>query len=162
MAFNRGSIFLRRAVGSASLLRRNRYSPTALAFPACSPSLSTPTDHIEGDCNKKTFSSDSASAYHLQGGPSHMRAAVFWEPNKPLTLEDFHIPRPKANEVLIKTKGTYLLVFGRPFSFLFFFHYLLSYMFLIESVIFFYQNFILKTGLYKCAKCIFIVFPNKQ
>nr|GMC60964.1 alcohol dehydrogenase 1B [Ipomoea batatas] len=105
MAFNRGSIFLRRAVGSANLLRGNRYSPTALAFPACSPSLSTPTDHIEGDCNKKTFSSDSASAYHLQGGPSHMRAAVFWEPNKPLTLEDFHIPRPKANEVLIKTKG---------------------------------------------------------
>ncbi|XP_031109036.1 uncharacterized protein LOC116013427 isoform X2 [Ipomoea triloba] len=105
MAFNRGSIFLRRAVGSASLLRGNRYSPTALAFPACSPSLSTPTDHIEGDCSKKTFSSDSASAYHLQGGPSHMRAAVFWEPNKPLTLEDFHIPRPKANEVLIKTKA---------------------------------------------------------
>ncbi|XP_019184217.1 PREDICTED: uncharacterized protein LOC109179106 [Ipomoea nil] len=105
MAFNRGSIFLRRAVASANLLRGNRYSPTALAFPAYSPSLSTPSDQIEGDCNKKTFSSDSASAYHLQGGPSHMRAAVFWEPNKPLTLEDFHIPRPKANEVLIKTKA---------------------------------------------------------
>lgn len=35
-----------------------------------------------------------------------MRGAVFWEPNKPLTFEDFHMPRPKANEVLIKTKGT--------------------------------------------------------
>lgn len=36
-----------------------------------------------------------------------MRAAVFWEPGKPLTFEDFHMPRPKANEVLIKTKGDY-------------------------------------------------------
>lgn len=34
-----------------------------------------------------------------------MRAAVFWEPNKPLSLEDFHMPRPKANEILIKTKA---------------------------------------------------------
>ncbi|XP_059624516.1 uncharacterized protein LOC132267368 [Cornus florida] len=47
----------------------------------------------------------SSSAYHLSGGPSYMRGFVFWEPNKPLTMEDFHFPRPKAGEVLIKTKA---------------------------------------------------------
>ncbi|XP_018850112.1 alcohol dehydrogenase [Juglans regia] len=39
------------------------------------------------------------------GLPSYMRAAVFWEPNKPLTIEEFRMPRPKAGEVLIKTKA---------------------------------------------------------
>lgn len=34
-----------------------------------------------------------------------MRGAVFWEPNKPMTFEDFEMPRPKVNEVLIKTKA---------------------------------------------------------
>lgn len=45
------------------------------------------------------------SGYHVSGGPSFMRGTVFWEPNKPLTIEDFHMPRPKSGEVLIKTKG---------------------------------------------------------
>ncbi|OIV89819.1 hypothetical protein TanjilG_29911 [Lupinus angustifolius] len=40
------------------------------------------------------------------GLPSYMRGAVFWEPNKPLTIEEFRMPRPKAGEVLIKTKGS--------------------------------------------------------
>lgn len=34
-----------------------------------------------------------------------MRGVVFWEPNKPLSIEDFQMPRPKAGEVLIKTKA---------------------------------------------------------
>lgn len=34
-----------------------------------------------------------------------MRGAVFWEPNSPLSIEEFQIPRPKAGEVLIKTKA---------------------------------------------------------
>ncbi|XP_050379660.1 uncharacterized protein LOC126797006 [Argentina anserina] len=34
-----------------------------------------------------------------------MRAAVFWKPNKPLTIEEFHIPRPKSSEILIKTNA---------------------------------------------------------
>lgn len=62
----------------------------------------------------RSFNSDSSSSssnisapsYHLSGGPSYMKGAVFWEPNKPLTFEDFHMPRPKAGEILIKTKGT--------------------------------------------------------
>ncbi|XP_008449387.1 uncharacterized protein LOC103491279 [Cucumis melo] len=37
--------------------------------------------------------------------PSYMRAAVFSEPNKPLTIQEFHMPRPKAGEVLIKIKA---------------------------------------------------------
>lgn len=34
-----------------------------------------------------------------------MRGTVFWEPDTPLTIEEFHMPRPKAGEVLIKTKA---------------------------------------------------------
>ena len=51
--------------------------------------------------------SDSAAAagYHVAGGPSYMRGAVFWEPGCLLTLEEFQMPRPKAGELLIKTKG---------------------------------------------------------
>ncbi|KAK7358753.1 hypothetical protein VNO77_00691 [Canavalia gladiata] len=53
---------------------------------------------------------DAVSSFHNQAGggaglPSYMRGAVFWEPNKPLTIEEFHMPRPKAGEVLIKTKA---------------------------------------------------------
>ncbi|KAI4336496.1 hypothetical protein L6164_015018 [Bauhinia variegata] len=48
-------------------------------------------------------------SFHSIGGggglPSYMRAAVFWEPNKPLTIEEFRIPRPKTGEILIRTKG---------------------------------------------------------
>ncbi|XP_028770495.1 uncharacterized protein LOC114727890 [Neltuma alba] len=39
------------------------------------------------------------------GVPSYMRGAVFWEFGKPLSMEEFHIPRPKAGEVLVRTKG---------------------------------------------------------
>lgn len=45
-----------------------------------------------------------SAAYHVSSG-GYMRGTVFWEPNKPLTIEEFHIPRPKAGELLIKTKG---------------------------------------------------------
>jgi len=57
---------------------------------------------------------ESVSPFHSQSGgggggggglPSYMRGAVYWEPNKPLSIEEFHMPRPKAGEVLIKTKG---------------------------------------------------------
>ncbi|CAK9163701.1 unnamed protein product [Ilex paraguariensis] len=65
--------------------------------------------HGDGNVSSKSGESSSSSissaSYHLSGGPSYMRGAVFWEPNKPLTFEDFHMPRPKAGEVLIKTKA---------------------------------------------------------
>lgn len=59
----------------------------------------------------------SVSSFHSEsvggggGLPSSMRGAVYWEPNKPLTIEEFHMPRPKAGEVLIKTKGKGTLQF---------------------------------------------------
>ncbi|EPS70775.1 hypothetical protein M569_03980, partial [Genlisea aurea] len=56
------------------------------------------------ECDRKA-TNPSAAGYHVSNGPSYMRGAVFWQPNKPLTLEEFHMPRPKANEVLIKTKA---------------------------------------------------------
>ncbi|WVZ23973.1 hypothetical protein V8G54_002517 [Vigna mungo] len=66
-------------------------------------------------------SSASVSPFHSQsvggggggggGLPSYMRGAVYWETNKPLSIEEFHMPRPKAGEVLIKTKGKGTLQF---------------------------------------------------
>jgi hypothetical protein len=60
-----------------------------------------------GGALRRSFSSapDSAAGYQVSGGPSFMRAAVFWEPGRPLTMEEFRMPRPKAGEVLVKTKG---------------------------------------------------------
>lgn len=66
---------------------------------------------FEFDGIEKTSKSSSSRWFHsasLGGGgglPSSMRAAVFREPNKPLTIEEFHIPRPKSGEILLKTKG---------------------------------------------------------
>jgi hypothetical protein len=62
---------------------------------------------IGGALLRRSFSSSSAASagYHVAGGPSYMRGAVFWEPGRPLTLEEFRMPRPKAGELLIKTKG---------------------------------------------------------
>ncbi|PAN33271.1 hypothetical protein PAHAL_6G007200 [Panicum hallii] len=68
---------------------------------------------IGGALLRRSFSAsaeagaDSAAAagYHVAGGPSYMRGAVFWEPGRPLTLEEFQMPRPKAGELLIKTKA---------------------------------------------------------
>lgn len=51
-----------------------------------------------------------ASSVGGAGLPSYMRAAVFWEPNKPLTIEELRMPRPKAGEILIKTKGILLIL----------------------------------------------------
>ncbi|XP_031262825.1 uncharacterized protein LOC116120996 [Pistacia vera] len=69
---------------SSSLLNRNNSQ------------LNNASDHV-------TNHSSSAS-YHVSSG-GYMRGAVFWEPNKPLTIEEFHLPRPKAGEILIKTKA---------------------------------------------------------
>ncbi|XVF15595.1 hypothetical protein REPUB_Repub09cG0167900 [Reevesia pubescens] len=46
----------------------------------------------------------SSAGYHVSSG-GYMRGTVFWEPDRPLTIEEFHMPRPKAGELLIKTKG---------------------------------------------------------
>lgn len=120
MAFNRGSLLVRQAIVNS---RRASSKPISAAWSSSDcigchddenkwcfsfkRSFVSPTQHLSSSSTSNSGSSDlsNTASYHLQGGPSHMRAAVFWEPNKPLTLEDFHMPRPKANEVLIKTKG---------------------------------------------------------
>ncbi|XP_021854672.1 uncharacterized protein [Spinacia oleracea] len=48
----------------------------------------------------------SSSSYNVSGGgASYMRGMMFTKPNQPLVIEDFLMPRPKANEVLVKTKA---------------------------------------------------------
>ncbi|KAG5235274.1 alcohol dehydrogenase class [Salix suchowensis] len=46
----------------------------------------------------------SKSSYHVSSG-GFTRGVVFWEPNMPVTIEEFQMPRRKAGEVLIKTKA---------------------------------------------------------
>ncbi|KAI3972801.1 hypothetical protein MKX01_019459 [Papaver californicum] len=56
--------------------------------------------------NNEIISKNESNSYHFGTGPSYMRGTVFWgKPNSPLTIEEFHMPRPKAGELLIKTKG---------------------------------------------------------
>ncbi|KAL9248799.1 Succinate-semialdehyde dehydrogenase (acetylating)-like protein [Drosera capensis] len=47
----------------------------------------------------------SLASYNFSGGSSYMRGVMFTEPSQPLRIEEFHMPRPKANEVLVKTKA---------------------------------------------------------
>ncbi|XP_054806331.1 uncharacterized protein LOC129309009 [Prosopis cineraria] len=100
---------------AAALLRRTSISHNALPFKfATSWCLSKAlTQHftIDKAVNENTIRrvSKGFSFYsQLAGGgglPSFMRGAVFWESGKPLSIKEFHIPRPKAGEVLVRTKG---------------------------------------------------------
>lgn len=63
-------------------------------------------------------SSSLAASYHVSSG-DYMRGAVFWDVNKPLSIEEFHLPRPKAGEVLIKTKGIFSFPLTSQFKFCF-------------------------------------------
>lgn len=70
----------------------------------------------DNDVIKRSSSSAAAAAaaYHVSSGGS-MRGLVFWETNKPLTIEEFNMPRPKAGEILIKTKGVLFFFLFAPF-----------------------------------------------
>lgn len=46
----------------------------------------------------------SSSGYHVSPSSS-MLGVVYWDNNKPFSFEKLQMPRPKAGEVLIKTKG---------------------------------------------------------
>ncbi|CAM9001321.1 unnamed protein product [Rhodiola kirilowii] len=48
--------------------------------------------------------SSSAASYNVDGGSSFIRGAVFRDPSKPIAIEELHMPRPKAWEILVKTK----------------------------------------------------------
>ncbi|XP_044500096.1 alcohol dehydrogenase [Mangifera indica] len=62
--------------------------------------LNNASDHVTDHLTNHS----SSASYHVSSG-GYMRGAVFWEPNKPLTIEEFHLPRPKAGEILVKTKA---------------------------------------------------------
>ncbi|PSS24094.1 Succinate-semialdehyde dehydrogenase [Actinidia chinensis var. chinensis] len=99
MAFNRWSTVIRNNVISSSSQKNWIWGAAASSSSYnCRRSLCQNSE-------SSSSSSPSKSSYHLSGGPSHMRGIVFWEPNKPLSIEDFHMPRPKAGEILIKTKA---------------------------------------------------------
>lgn len=97
---------------SSRLLRSRFWIPDATA--------STTTNPTENNDNKIVGNGGGVNSYRCYshassvggvGLPSYMRAAVFWEPNKPLTIEELRMPRPKSGEILIKTKGIF-----RPLS----------------------------------------------
>lgn len=124
MAFNRGSFLVRQAIlrsrrassePISTLLNSSNYFSGNDDENNCYFNLKkffvSSTQHLNSPRESGSSDTPTAASYHLQGGPSHMRAAVFWNPSQPLTFEDFHMPRPKANEVLIKTKGI-----GKHFS----------------------------------------------
>ncbi|KAK2965110.1 hypothetical protein RJ640_026120 [Escallonia rubra] len=96
----------------SNLIRRRFSSIYTRVISSSSSSCNMKRSLFHGSTGGVTPSPDnskapiSPSSYHLNGGPSYMRGAVFWgEPNKPLTFEDFHMPRPKSGEVLIRTKA---------------------------------------------------------
>ncbi|KAG7027678.1 hypothetical protein SDJN02_11693, partial [Cucurbita argyrosperma subsp. argyrosperma] len=78
--------FIRRAV-SAKLLSQSHCSVFKSLLHRFSPASSPHSFHSRGEL------------------ASYMRAAMFTDPNKPLTIEEFNMPRPKAGEVLIKVKA---------------------------------------------------------
>lgn len=90
MAFSRSSLLLRKALGGS---RR--------AAAACSSYAS----HIPDGRRWYSGGEGTAAGYHVNSAPSYMRGSVFWNKDTPITYEDFEMPRPKANEVLIKTKA---------------------------------------------------------
>ncbi|XP_057770128.1 uncharacterized protein LOC130989963 isoform X1 [Salvia miltiorrhiza] len=94
MAFCRSSLLLRKALGGGS--RRMAAAAAAGSYHR-RPEESGRRWYSEGTC--------SAAGYHVNTVPSYMTGSVFWEKGKPITYEDFEMPRPKANEVLIKTKA---------------------------------------------------------
>ncbi|VVB17903.1 unnamed protein product [Arabis nemorensis] len=91
----------------APILRRasaakNLFSLSRLAVGSSLSFRSLQTGSSGDDCQPSPPSS--TAGYHVSSG-GYMRGAVYREPNKPLTIEEFHIPRPKSNEILIKTKA---------------------------------------------------------
>ncbi|KAK6944280.1 Alcohol dehydrogenase, N-terminal [Dillenia turbinata] len=104
MAFMYRSL-LRSAIVSCS--KRNYLSK----FSASSSSSSYSYDYLSrsfshGASFENSTEKTSSASYHVSGGPSYMRGAVYWgDPTKPLQIEELQIPRPKAGELLIKTKA---------------------------------------------------------
>ncbi|KAG8481453.1 hypothetical protein CXB51_026297 [Gossypium anomalum] len=96
-------------MGFPSILSRIAISRNLLSSKPTNPSILLSSrwfsNLVANNINKAESSLPSSSAaYHVSSG-GYMRGTVFWEPDTPLTIEEFHMPRPKAGEVLIKTKA---------------------------------------------------------
>ncbi|KAL5566355.1 hypothetical protein UlMin_029519 [Ulmus minor] len=94
-------------MGISSLFRGARRIQSCVSWSGSSSSLvgRCQNSHTNPIASTTTRYYSRATSLGAAGLPSTMRAAVCWEPNKPLTIEEFHIPRPKAGEILIKTKA---------------------------------------------------------
>ncbi|KAL3844806.1 hypothetical protein ACJIZ3_002209 [Penstemon smallii] len=104
MAFQRSSLLLRKAI-SSSRTAAALYSPYSSLLYSSSNYSDWTRSYSSSESSDTEGTTVTAAGYHVNNAPSYMRGAVFWEPNKPLTFEDFQMPRPKANEILIKTKA---------------------------------------------------------
>ncbi|KAK8275201.1 hypothetical protein V6Z12_D10G122100 [Gossypium hirsutum] len=96
-------------MGFPSILSRIAISRNLLSSKPTNPSILLSSrwfsNLVANNTDKAESSLPSTSAaYHVSSG-GYMRGTVFWEPDTPLTIEEFHMPRPKAGEVLIKTKA---------------------------------------------------------
>ncbi|KAF2614411.1 hypothetical protein F2Q70_00010938 [Brassica cretica] len=108
------SVYLRRLIMAfAPILRRasaakSLFSLSRLSL-GSSPSVRSLQTGASGDDRQPPPppSPSSIAGYHVSSG-GYMRGAVYREPNQPLTIEEFHIPRPKlpSIEVVVKSPPT--------------------------------------------------------
>ncbi|MBA0570285.1 hypothetical protein Golob_003963, partial [Gossypium lobatum] len=96
-------------MGFPSILSRIAISRNLLSSKPTIPSILLSSRWFSNLVANNTDKAESSlpstlAAYHVSSG-GYMRGTVFWEPDTPLTIEEFHMPRPKAGEVLIKTKA---------------------------------------------------------
>ncbi|OWM89897.1 hypothetical protein CDL15_Pgr012534 [Punica granatum] len=91
------------AAAAASASASCSFPTTTNTATSSKPTTSFARHYAAGDRSSPS-SSSSAAGYHVSPS-SFMRGAVFWEPDRPLSLEQLQLPRPKAGELLIKTKA---------------------------------------------------------
>ncbi|CAH8306382.1 unnamed protein product [Eruca vesicaria subsp. sativa] len=91
---------------SAASATKNLFSLSRLSL-GSSPSVrSLQIGASGGDARQPppSLSPLTTAGYHVSSG-GYMRGAVYREPNQPLTIEEFHIPQPNVNKILIKIKA---------------------------------------------------------
>lgn len=87
----------------SSASRLSLLAGRALGAAALRPVQSTALYNTSSDPQPSSNDKD----YLLGTLPETMKAAVLWEPRKPMTIEHLKLPRPQIGEVLIRTKGGY-------------------------------------------------------
>ncbi|XP_021733316.1 uncharacterized protein LOC110700134 [Chenopodium quinoa] len=91
---------IKRMISNPSLICRSIFTNTSINHHSSS---SCSSSQMISPPSSASFSS---SSYNVSGaGASFMRGVMFTKPDQPLVIEDFQMPRPKANEILVKTKA---------------------------------------------------------